>query len=279
MSIKVITDSTANIPQELIDELDITVIPIYVHFGDKTFRDGVDISSSEFYSLQQTSPVYPSTSQPNPEDFIAVYDELSESHDGIVSVHISTKTSGTCNSAFGARDAKEYGCPVEVVDSRFTSSGLGLVAVAAARAAKTGAGIKEVVQEAEKAIRQVRIFGMFEHMTYLARSGRISKTIASASTFLNVMPLLTFTDGELARAGFVRKVEKGMEKIYTYVKNNLPVQELSIAHSAVEDRAIRLRELLSEFMDIEAIPITEIGASLGVHGGPGVLLVGLRTSS
>ncbi|MFC1905280.1 DegV family protein, partial [Chloroflexota bacterium] len=136
--------------------------------------------------------------------------------------------------------------------------------------------ISEVIDETHRAIDQVRMFGMFETMTYLARSGRVSKAIATASRILNIMPLLTFSDGEIMRAGLVRTVTKGIDRIYDYVKNNAPISDLTIVHSVVEDRAQRLKQRLSEFVPEERISIAQLGAGLGVHGGPGVLLAALR---
>jgi len=276
MTIQVITDSTADIPSEIIKQLNIRIVPIYVRFGDKTYRDRLDINSEEFYAMLDSSPVHPATSQPNPEDFVGTYSEYCDSSDGIISIHISSRISGTYNSAATAKRSMESKCPIEVIDSKFNSSGLGLIAATAARLAQSGADMHMILDEVHQAIDQMRMFGMFEHMKYLARSGRVSKAIASASNFLNVMPLLTFRDGELARAGFVRKVEKGMDRIYEYVKNNLPISELAIVHSAVRERAELLKERCADFIDKEKITITELGASLGVHGGPGVLQVAGR---
>jgi len=104
----------------------------------------------------------------------------------------------------------------------------------------------------------------------------VNKTIAAVSGILNVMPLLTFHDGEIVRAGLVRTMTKGLNKIYDFVKNNVPLSELIIVHSSVSDQALRLRQSLSEFVGVEKILIHELGAGLGVHGGPGVLLVALR---
>jgi DegV family protein with EDD domain len=278
MTIQVITDSTSDIPAQTTEQLNIRVVPIYVRFGDKIYRDGVDIKSEEFYSMLDSSPVHPATSQPNPEDFIAVYNEHRESSEGIISIHLSSKVSGTFSSAATAKETFGSSYPIEVVDSTFTSSGLGLIVIAAARLAQSGADMNKILEEVHKAIGQIRIFGMFEHMKYLARSGRISKAIASASKFLNVMPLLTFQEGELTKAGFVRKMEKGMDRLYDYVKNSLPISELSIVHSAVEERAYLLKERCTDFIEKEKITINELGASLGVHGGPGVLLVAARRS-
>ena len=278
MAIQVITDSTADIPPETIRQLNIRIVPIYVRFGDKTYRDGVDIQSEEFYSMLESSPYHPATSQPNPEDFVGTYNEYCDSSDGIISIHISSRISGTYSSAATAKRTMGTRCPIEVVDSKFNSSGLGLVTATAARLAQSGADMHMILDEVHLAIKEMRMFGMFEHMKYLARSGRVSKAIASAADFLNVMPLLTFHDGELARAGFVRKVEKGMDRIYDYVKKNLPISELAIVHSAVLERAELLKEWCSDFIDKDKITITELGSSLGVHGGPGVLLVAARHS-
>ena len=153
-----------------------------------------------------------------------------------------------------------------------------MVVTTAARLAQSGASFSEVADEANRAISQVRMFGMFETMKYLARSGRVNKTIVMASRILNVMPLLTFHDGDIVRAGLVRTASKGMDKIYDFVKNNIPISELVIVHSKVADQANQLKLRLSEFIQEEKISITELGASLGVHGGPGVLLVAIRRS-
>jgi DegV family protein with EDD domain len=278
MRVQVITDSTSDIPQDLADGLGIRVVPIYVRFGAKTYRDGVDIQCDEFYSMLASSTVHPATSQPNPEDFTAVYKEYCDTADGIVSIHISSKISGTYNSAMIAQKTLESRCPVQVIDSKFNSAGLGLVVIAAARLAQSGAGFSEVIDEANRAVKQVGMFGMFETMKYLARSGRVNKTIAAASRILNVMPLLTFHDGEIVRAGLARTINKGIDRIYNFVKSNIPISELIIVHSEVTDQANQLKEHLIEFILEEKISINQLGAGLGVHGGPGVLLTAIRRS-
>jgi DegV family protein with EDD domain len=276
MKVQVITDSTSDIPQNLADKLGIRVVPAYLRFGAKTYRDGVDIKSDEFYSMLASSPVHPATSQPNPEDFRIVYKEYCDTADGIVSIHISSKISGTYNSAMMARKTMESRCPIEVIDSRFNSAGLGLVVMGAARLAQAGASLSEVTREAKRAVNQVRMFGMFETMKYLARSGRVNKTIATAARFLHVMPLLTFRDGEIVRAGLVRTITKGIDRIYNFVNSNVPISELVIVHSKVEDQANQLKKRLREFVEEEKVSIAELGAGLGVHGGPGVLLAAIR---
>jgi len=276
INIQVITDSTSDLPEETIRDLGIKVVPIYLRLGEKTYRDGVDITKDEFYSKLASAQVHPATSQPNPEDFTAVFKEYCGNRAGIVSVHISSRISGTYNSANMAKKTLRSECPIEIIDSGFNSAGLGLVVTAAARAAQAGANLAEVVNETQKAAKEVRMFGMFQTMKYLARSGRVSKTIAVASSILHVMPLLTFHEGEIVRAGLVRSVSKGMDKIHDFVKNNTPIKELSIVHSRVFDQANRLKHRLSDFIQEDKITISELGAGLGVHGGMGVLVIGLR---
>lgn len=276
MKIQVITDSTSDLPESTIRDLGIRVVPIYLRFSEKTYRDGVDITKDEFYSKLASSPVHPASSQPNPEDFTSVFKEYCGNTIGIVSVHISSRISGTYNSANIAKKSLKSECPIEIIDSRFNSAGLGLVVTAAARAAKAGANLPEVVNEVRKAAKEVRMFGMFETMKYLARSGRVNKTIAAASSVLHVMPLLTFHDGEIVRAGLVRAVSKGMDRIFEFVKNHAPIKELTIVHSQVIDQANQIKHRLSEFIQEDKITLTELGAGLGVHGGSGVLVIGLR---
>jgi DegV family protein with EDD domain len=277
--VKVITDSTADLTPDLIEKLSIRVVPIYVRFGDKLYRDGVDITPEQFYAMLSSSKIHPATSQPNPEDFTKVYREYCDHCEGIVSIHVSSRLSGTCNSANIARKTLESHCIIEVIDSKFNSAGLGLIVIAAARLAQTGAGLKEVVNEAQRAISEVRMFGMFASLKYLALSGRVNKTISSVSQLIHVMPLLTFRNGEVVRAGLVRTVSRGMERIYDYVSKHIPLSELTIVHSCVKNEADELKSKLSSFITPEKISIINLGSSLGVHGGPGVLLVAIRKES
>ncbi len=278
MKVQVITDSTCDMPESLMKELGIKTVPIYVRFGEKTYRDGIDLTNDEFYSMLASSPVHPGTSQPNPEDFTSIYREYCGTTNGIVSIHVSSKISGVYNSANIAKKSLESQCPIEIIDSRFNSAGLGLVVKAAALAAKAGASLPEVKNEAKKAIDQVGMFGIFETMKYLARSGRVNKTIAAAASVLNVMPLLKFHDGEIVRTGLVRTIGKGIDRIIDFVKNNVPISELTIVHSKAAQQAYQMKTRLSGFIAEEKINIAELGSGLGVHGGPGVLLVAIRRS-
>jgi len=279
MVVKVISDSTSDLPVNISADLNISIVPIYIRFGESIYRHGIDMTDDEFYARIATSPIHPATSQPAPEDFIKVYNKSLEESEKVVSIHVSSKLSGTYNSAFLARSILMREPDIEIIDSKLNSAGLGLVTIAAARIAKVGGSLDDVVLEANKAISQVKMFGMFNTMKYLALSGRVSKSIAAAAGILDVKPLLTFKDGKLLRAGFTRTLSRGMERICQYVEAHRNLNELFIVHSAVPEWANQLKAKLGSFFPEDRIIITQLGAALGVHGGPGVLLVALRQAA
>jgi DegV family protein with EDD domain len=186
MAVKIVTDSTADLPPGVAEELGITVVPLYVRFGDKLYRDRVDISEDEFYDRLVHDPVHPGTSQPTPQDFAAVYKELAKNADGILSIHISGKLSGTCHSALGAKQLIEGSCPIEVIDSQWTSIALGLIAIKLAEGAKAGKGLPELAAEANTLIRDMHYLGFFDTLKYLQLGGRIGKAQSLLGSLLNV---------------------------------------------------------------------------------------------
>ncbi|HEY41058.1 MAG TPA: DegV family protein [Dehalococcoidia bacterium] len=276
MAVKVVTDSTADLSPEIIKRFNIGVVPIYVRFGDDVYRDGIDLDSDGFFKKLTTSTTHPATSQPTPADFSGIYAKHSGNSDGIISIHISSKISGTCNSARLAKAMFESSCPIEVVDSTFNSGGLALAVLAAARLAKAGKRLPEILEETNRAIRQIEMLGMFDTMKYLARSGRVNRAIAATGNILNVKPLLTFRDGEIVRAGMVRAVSRGMDHIHDFVRSKDNVREMIIVHSAAPERAAELRQRLGSLFPAKKIVVLKMGAALGANGGPGVILVALR---
>jgi DegV family protein with EDD domain len=276
--IKVVTDSTADLPAGIARELGIEILPVYIVWNNKSYRDGVDMKTDEFYQRLTTSEVLPTTSQPTIADFHNVYHQLSAKCDGIVSIHISSKISGTYNTALQAVKSLKGDFPIEVIDSQFNSAGLSLVAIGAARMAKTGKNLKEVAQEAKLAISQVRMLGVFDTLKYIIAGGRISKSVGGILSILNIKPMLTFKNGEVVRAGVARTYSKAMDRLVEFVNKNLPVQDLAIVHSAASAAAAKLKQELGKLFPEDRILVNQLGAALGVHGGPGMLLVALRKS-
>jgi fatty acid kinase fatty acid binding subunit len=276
MPVKVVTDSTSDLPPKVAQELGITVVPVYVRFGEEVYRDGIDISHEELYQKLVESPVHPSTSQPPPSDFADVYRKLARETDEIVSIQVTGKLSGTYDSALRGRELAPAGCHIEVIDSLSVSMGLGLMAMAAARLARAGESLQRVVDEVRQAIDQVHVFGLFDTLKYLSLGGRIGKAKALLGALLSVKPLLTMHDGELAPSGLVRTRAKGMERLLGLVKNTLNIQELAVVHSTTPDEANSLRDRLGSIVAEERIHLARLGPALGVHGGPGTLILALR---
>jgi len=276
VAVRIVTDSTADLPPQMAQELGITVVPVYVGFGEKTYRDGVDISQDELYQKMVAGPAHPTTSQPTPADFASVYRKLLQETDEIVSIQLTGKLSGTYNSALQGKEMVSGGSRIEVVDSLSVSMGLGLITMAAARVARAGEGLQAVMEEVRQAIPQMHLWGLFDTLKYLAKGGRIGKAKALLGSVLNIKPILTMRDGELHPAGVARTRAKGIERLFDLVKNTLNLQELAIVHSTTPDEAQRLRDRISSIFDKSPIHISRLGPALGVHAGPGALILALR---
>ena len=251
-------------------------MPIYVRFGEEVYRDGVDISGDEFYQRLENTTVHPSTVQPGPQDFLEVYRKLSKEADGIVSVHISTKLSGTYNSAKMAKDMLDTGCPVEVIDSKEVTMGLGLIAIMAATMAKDGESRDKIVKEVKKAAPKIHLLCLFDTLKYLLLGGRIGKAKALLGSILNVKPMLSVKDGEVVPAGQVRTRAKGVDKLFEFAQNAKKIQDLAVVYSTTPDEAQSLAKRLNPIFDQKQIKIARVGPSLGVHMGPGALVVAIR---
>ena len=228
------------------EELGITVVPLYVRFGNETFKDGVTISNGEFYRRLVADDVYPNTIQPSPQDFKDAYDALVKDADGIVSIHLSDKFSGTSNSAKQARDLIKNKCPIEVINSDSMTIGLGMICIAAARAAKAGENIQTVIKVVNETIPQIHFMVLFDSLKYLAKGGRIGQAKKLLGTLLNIKPLLGMKDGIVVPAGQARSYAKGIEKQYSFLSDALSekgnVKELAIMYNTTKDEANALAE-------------------------------------
>ena len=273
MTIKIVTDSTADLPPQLAKELGITVVPVYLRFGNEVFRDVVDISQDEFYRRLTVDHIHPSTTQPSPQDFINVYRELSKEADGVVSIHVSSKLSGTCNSALRGKEAVEKECPIEVIDSEVITMGLGQLAIAANTMAQSGKSLPQVVKEVKQMIPNIHVLALLDTLKYLALGGRIGKMQALLGSVLNVKPMLIVKDGVLSPAGRVRSRTKGIDMLFDYVKNAADIQDLAVVYNTTLEEAQALVRRLGAVFPAERIKLARLGPALGVHTGPGLLAV------
>ena len=276
MTIKVVTNSTADLPPQLARELGISVVPVYVRFGDEVYRDRVDISEDEFYQRLLQDPIHPSTTQPPPQDFVDVYKDLARKADGIISIHITSKLSGTYNSALNGKELVGEGCPIEVIDSQALSMGLGQLAIVASTIAESGKNLQEVVEGVKQVIPSIHLLGLLDTLKYLALGGRIGKVQALLGSVLSVKPLLTVKDGELVPVGRVRSRTKGIDMLFDFVKNAVDIQDVAIVHNTTPDEAQALIERMGSILPKERIILARLGPALGVHAGPDILFVALR---
>ena len=276
MTIKIVTDSTADLPPQLAEELGITMVPVYLRFGDEVFHDGVDISADEFYRRLKSDPVHPSTTQPTPQDFVDVYKRLAPKADGIISIHVSAKLSGTCNSALQAKATVGDKCPIEVIDSQVVTMGLGQLVMAANALAQSGRSLQQVAEEVKKMIPSIRVIGLLDTLKYLALGGRIGKVQALLGSVLNVKPMLTLKDGLLAPAGRARSRAKGIEVLFNYVKSATDIQDLAVVYNTEREEAQAFVKRLGTLYPEEKIILAQLGPALGVHTGPGIIFIALR---
>jgi len=276
MTIKIVTDSAADLPAILTEEMDITVVPVYLRFGEEIYRDRVDISEEEFYQRLLYDPVHPNTTQPSPQDFTSVYDKISQESDGIISIHITSKLSGTYNSAVKGKEMVINQCPIEVVDSQTVSIATGLIVIQASKMAQSGMSRQEILDEVDKIIPNTHMLILFDTLKYLVKGGRVGKAKALLGSVLSVRPLLTVRDGELVPSGQVRTRSKGIDRLLDFVKTATEIQDLAILHSTTADEAQALAERTSPIFPREQTIMARLGPGLGVHGGPGILAIALR---
>jgi DegV family protein with EDD domain len=276
MAIKIVTDSTADLSPAVCEQLGITVVPAIVRFGDEEFRDGVDITPSEFFKRLVVSAVHPQTSQPSPADFAKAFHRAAITASGIISINVSSKLTGIYNSAVQGKALANEKCPIEVVDSTFVSVGLGHIVLAAAKAAKAGATLNEVLSEARKAISGTKMVALLDTVAYLVKGGRVNIIKGAASKLLGLKPILTINNGEIIQSGLVRTYSQGINRIADFVKNQKDIVSLAIAHSGVPHRVTELKEKLADIVRPDSIDIIELGPALGVHGGPGVIAIAVQ---
>lgn len=280
MAVRVVTDSVSDLPAALAAELDISIVPAKVLFGTEQFSDGVDITTDEFFERLTGSPTLPTTSQPSVGDFVQVFDSVGQDADGIVCVTCSSKVSGTYNSAVQAREQTAASCPVEIVDSLQASMGEGLVALAAARAAQSGADVSGVVGAAEDALARSRMLGLLDTLEYLQKGGRIGRARAMVGTLLKVKPIITVQDGLVHEFGKERTRAKGLAKMREFAEGQGTLEEASVMYTTSDAGLDGLIGALDAALPDGKSPIiARMGPVLGVYVGPNSVGLALLTGS
>ena len=276
MTVRIVTDSTSDIDDETARQLAIAVVPQNVHFGTRSYEDNVTITPDEFYGMLLNASELPTTSQASPGRFKETYDGLGQDADGIVSIHISAKISGTCNSARQAALATSARCPVEVIDSGQASMGLGLIVMAAAELAMQGASQPEIVAAARSAVGRAQCLCLFETLEYLQRGGRIGKAQALMGSLLKIKPMTIVRDGEIHSLGRARTFRRALTELKRAARELAPAESLAVMHSTTPEIASAVAEDLMDMLPQGSQPrIARFGPALGVYAGPGALGIAL----
>ncbi len=273
--VKVVTDSCADLSTEIVKELGISVVPLNVYFGDASFKDGVDITAEEFYDRLIKGPILPKTTAPAPGAFIETYSQLAAESDEILSIHISQKLSGTYNSVLLATQQLSKECRVEVIDSLMVSMGQGLLAIKAARAAKEGVKLDQIVDLVKKAIPKTRLFFLLDTLVYLHKGGRLGKAQAFLGSLLNIKPLLHIQDGEVHPLERVRSRQKGVSRLIELVKGSTPIEELALMYTTNPEGVETLNTELAPLAPKGHVYRAKIGPTIGTYAGPEAIAVGL----
>lgn len=271
MTVKVVTDSTCDLPHHVAQEMGIAIIPAYVHFGTLSFRDGVDISAEEFYTRLMRSSEFPTTSAPSPGAFAEVYDRFADETDEIVSIHVTSKLSAVHSSALLGKELVKKDCQIEIIDSTFTSMALGLLVIAAARASRAGANLEEVTKLVHQAIPRTHLLAFVETLEYLRRGGRLGRAPWLLGSLLRIKAFITFRDGLIHPAGVARTRAKGIERLCEFVEGFSRIGELATIYTTTPEEAEMLADRLASVFPRSRIYTARMGPGLGSHGGPGLL--------
>ena len=273
MTVRIVTDSVADLPPQVVEELGITVIPLNVRFGEKVYRDGIDLTAEEFYDKLKHSKILPVTSVPAPAAFAEAYDKLAEETDEILAIELSAKLSGTCEVARQSIGLIKRKCRVEVIDSQWAVMAQGFLVMAAARAAQARASLDELLEIVQSNIPRVDMRAAFDTLEYLKRGGRIGKAQALLGSALKINPIITIRDGLVEPAGRTRSRSKAIDHLYEFVTSYSHIEELAVEDAACPEDADRLVERLDAKFPKERIYRSKTTPVIGTHTGPGLLLV------
>ena len=268
MSIRIVTDSTCDLPAETISRYGIQVIPLYINVGTQGFRDGIDITREDFYAKLPTFSQHPTTAAPSIQKFQEIYDSLaSEGASEIISIHISISLSGLINVAQVAAKATTS-ARVTVVDSEQLSLGTGFLVETAAKMAQTGHTLAEIMLVLNSQIQRSHVFAAIETLEFLKRSGRMNRFVANLGALFQIKPILTMHVGKPGTER-VRTSERAMQRLLEMLRRVGPFERVAILHTNALERVAELKIRAAEFLPVNDLLIADITPVIGVHIGPG----------
>lgn len=270
--VAIVTDSSATIPRDLVEELGIWVVPVLLLYGSQSYRDGLDITPGEVYERLRAGSRIPTSAAPSVGDFVRTFAQAAEDASGILSIHMSPRLSATYSVACTASELLDN-VPIEVLNCNSAAMGQGFVAVEASRAAKAGASLDEVVRRAEEVASKVHLLFLLDTFHYLRRGGRIGGAAALAGTLLKIKPVLTIADGYVNPLARTRSKASALRLILeemTARTNGRPLHA-AILHADAPEDADELRERVADRFECSEVYVTEFTPVMGAHTGPGLL--------
>lgn len=272
-NVAIVTDSVADLPPKVAEELNITVVPLIVRFGGDVYRDGVDLSPDQFYSRLKSSKYLPATSVPPPAAYADAYDKLAETANDIVVTSLTSKLSANYQVAAQAVGLMKKKAHVEIIDTEWAIMAEGFVAIVAARAAQSGANLDEVLDMARRTKKRVDMYAAFDTLEYLERGGRIGKAQAFLGSLLKVNPIICLKDGEPFPLARERSRAKAIDRLYNLATSFSKVEALAVEYASDLAEANKLVERLqSKYPDVP-IYISRASPVIGTHTGPGLIVV------
>lgn len=270
--IAIMTDSTCDIPHDIIEELGIRVVPLRILFKDDEYRDGVEIAPEEVYA--RLPHEIPSTSLPSPADVLATFEEIKEAgYTHVVAIHISSGLSGTAQMIANLSRQVE-GLEIAVIDSKNISMGLGYIVIEAARKAREGASFAEVCTHVEQSLKKMKVYFVLETLEYLTKGGRIGKVAGTLGQILNLKPIITVNEeGIYTTHAKVRGRKQSIDRLFETVKVHLEKSKNNVAvcHGAAKEEAQELMDRIKNFGNVSELLSGHVSPVIGVHTGPGTL--------
>jgi DegV family protein with EDD domain len=271
--VKVVTDSCSDITPQLAQELGISVVPLYVQFGNETYRDNVDLSTEGFYQKLKTSKIHPITSTATPADFAKIFTKLAEETKEILTITLSEKFSGTYTAALQGKAMVTKDCHIEVIDSKVGAGAQMLLVISAAKMAQSGANLEQIADWVRRAIPRVHVRMSFDTLEYLRRGGRIGKAQAFLGSLLKVNPIVGIKDGATFPIARARNRTQAMDFLVNFVRGFSEIEAVAIEDATTPDDLQTLAERLKDVVPPEHIHRSKVSPVVGTHVGPHVLAV------
>jgi len=271
--LRIVTDSSAGLPHDLLEAYDIKVVPLKIHFGETTYREGEDLDNARFYQLLGQAEQLPTTSQPSAGEFYEVYSRLTANGDSVISIHISSKLSGTCQSAMVAK-AMLPEADITIIDTLSACMGHGMIVLAAAEAVQKGKSRDEVIALVERVINGIQILFVVDTLEYLQKGGRIGGAAALLGTLLQLKPLLEIRDGRVEPLERVRSRKKAVRRALEVLTERFDGQgplRMMVLHAQCPEEAEQLAQKVGELFTCTDLYMAEISPVIGTHAGPGTL--------